>query len=182
MKNSIVFTIAFTLVFYSTGASFIEGFVNYTSWHLIGAREFSTYHKFITPRVLVLLVAPMLLGTVFSVLMLWFRPPSIPMGRMAGHSASGCGLGLLSNHSGADSISAQRRRSINTSNQPSNPDQVLAPACSLRHHGSNISLDDGGHTGQTKVKARCGLRYALRTAEADDHALIVCASDRFITN
>jgi hypothetical protein len=78
MKNSIVFTIAFALIFYSTGASFIEGFVNYSSWHLIGAREFSTYHKFITPRVLGLLVAPMLLGTVFSVLMLWFRPPSIP--------------------------------------------------------------------------------------------------------
>jgi hypothetical protein len=78
MKDSVVFTIAFALVFYGTGAAFIEGFVNYTSWHLIGAAEFVTFHKFITPRVLAFLVAPWALATVFSILMLWFRPASIP--------------------------------------------------------------------------------------------------------
>jgi hypothetical protein len=78
MKESVVFAVAFALVFYSTGAAFIEGFVNYSSWHLIGPAEFVTFHKFITPRVLAFLVAPMALATVFSILMLWFRPPSIP--------------------------------------------------------------------------------------------------------
>ena len=79
MKGSIVFFIAFSLVFYATGATFIEGFVNYSSWHLIGPAEFQAFHKFITPRVLALLVLPTALGTVFSILMLWFRPPSIPI-------------------------------------------------------------------------------------------------------
>jgi hypothetical protein len=79
MKGSIVFMIAFALVFYSTGAAFIEGFVNYSSWHLIGAAEFPAFHKFITPRILAFLVAPAIVGTVFSILMLWFRPASIPV-------------------------------------------------------------------------------------------------------
>jgi hypothetical protein len=79
MKGSIVFVIAFALVFYTTGAAFIEGFVNYSSWHLIGPAEFQAFHKFITPRVLALLVVPAAVGTVFSILMLWFRPASIPI-------------------------------------------------------------------------------------------------------
>jgi hypothetical protein len=78
MKGSVVFAAAFALVFYSTGAAFIEGFVNYSSWHLIGAAEFATFHRFLTPRVLAFLVVPTAVATVFSILMLWFRPPSIP--------------------------------------------------------------------------------------------------------
>ena len=72
------FLIAFTLVFYGTGAAVIESFVNYSSWHLIGAEEFLAYHQFISPRVLALLVAPLLLGTGFTILMLWSRPAVIP--------------------------------------------------------------------------------------------------------
>ena len=73
-----IFLIAFALVFYGTGAAFIESFVNYPSWHLIGADEFIAYHRFISPRVLAFLVAPLLLGTAFSILMLWSRPAAIP--------------------------------------------------------------------------------------------------------
>ena len=73
-----IFLIAFALVFYGTGAAFIESFVNYASWHLIGAEEFIAYHQFISPRVLAFLVAPLLLGTGFTVLMLWSRPAAIP--------------------------------------------------------------------------------------------------------
>ena len=73
-----IFLAAFILVFYGTGAAFIEGFVNYSSWHIIGASEFVAYHQFITPRVLAFLVAPLLLGTAFTILMLWFRPAPIP--------------------------------------------------------------------------------------------------------
>ena len=72
------FLIAFALVFYGTGAAFIEGFVNYTSWPLIGADEFIAYHQFISPRVLAFLVAPLLFGTAFTILMLWSRPAAIP--------------------------------------------------------------------------------------------------------
>ncbi|MDA1370632.1 MAG: hypothetical protein O2971_07710 [Proteobacteria bacterium] len=78
MVSRWIFLIAFTLVFYGTGAAFVEGFVNYSSWHLIGANEFITYHQFITPRVLIFLVAPLLLGTVLTILMLWSRPQAIP--------------------------------------------------------------------------------------------------------
>ncbi|MDP3293967.1 MAG: hypothetical protein Q8M37_04405 [Nevskia sp.] len=74
-----IFLIAFALVFYGTGAAFIESFVNYPSWSLIGANEFIAYHRFISPRVLVFLVAPLLLGTVFTILMLWSRPTAIPI-------------------------------------------------------------------------------------------------------
>ena len=73
-----IFLTAFALVFYGTGAAFIESFVNYASWHLIGAEEFIAYHQFISPRVLAFLVAPLLLGTGFTVLMLWSRPAAIP--------------------------------------------------------------------------------------------------------
>lgn len=73
-----IFLVAFALVFYGTGAAVIESFVNYASWHLIGADEFIAYHQFISPRVLTLLVAPLLLGTAFTILMLWSRPAAIP--------------------------------------------------------------------------------------------------------
>ena len=73
-----IFLIALALVFYGTGAAFIEGFVNYASWHLIGTDEFIAYHRFISPLVLTFLVAPLLLGTAFTILMLWSRPAAIP--------------------------------------------------------------------------------------------------------
>lgn len=78
MKERWVFLIAFTLVIYGTGAAFIESFVNYPSWHLIGAADFAGYHRFITPRVVAFLVAPTLLGTAFTILLLRFRPASVP--------------------------------------------------------------------------------------------------------
>lgn len=79
MTSRWVFLIAFALVFYGTGAAFIESFVNYSSWHLIGAAEFTQYHRFISPRVIAFLVAPMLLGTAFTIALLWFTPPGIAL-------------------------------------------------------------------------------------------------------
>jgi hypothetical protein len=35
-----LFLITFALVFYGMGASFVESFVNYPTWPLIGANEF----------------------------------------------------------------------------------------------------------------------------------------------
>ena len=79
MARRWIFVIAFALVFYGNGAAFVESFVNYSSWHLIGSDEFVAYHQFIGPRVLTFLVAPALLGTVFTVLKLWARPAVIPL-------------------------------------------------------------------------------------------------------
>ncbi|BCS33945.1 hypothetical protein TBR22_A31730 [Luteitalea sp. TBR-22] len=78
MRPRGIFLAAFFLVCYGTGAAFIESFVNYASWHLIGAGEFVAYHQFISPRVLAFLVLPLLLGTAFTALMLWSRPAAIP--------------------------------------------------------------------------------------------------------
>ncbi len=78
MKSRWIFLIAFALVFYGNGAAFIESFVNYPSWNLIGPAEFTQYHRFITPRILTFLVAPAMLGTVFTFLLLGFKPAAIP--------------------------------------------------------------------------------------------------------
>lgn len=78
MRPRWIFLSAFALVCYGTGAAFIESFVNYASWHLVGAGEFVAYHRFISPRVVMFLVTPLALGTAFTALMLWSRPASIP--------------------------------------------------------------------------------------------------------
>ena len=68
---------ALALSLYATGATFVEGFVNYPSWRIIGPAEFVAYHQFITPRVVVFLVVPIALSTIATALMLWWRPSSI---------------------------------------------------------------------------------------------------------
>lgn len=72
------FALAFGFVFYGNGAAFIESFVNYPSWPLVGASEFVTFHRFIGPRVITFLVAPALLGTVLTATLLRFRPHAVP--------------------------------------------------------------------------------------------------------
>jgi hypothetical protein len=74
-----IFVLAFALVFYGNGAAFVESFVNYPSWHLIGNDTFLNYHRFIGPRVIAFLVAPAVLGTVFTIILLRFRPAAIPL-------------------------------------------------------------------------------------------------------
>ena len=73
-----LFLISFALVFYGMGASFVESFVNYPSWRLIGANEFRAYHHTIGPLIIGYMVIPMLVGTLFTVLLLWFRPTPLP--------------------------------------------------------------------------------------------------------
>lgn len=79
-KTSIwLFLICFALVFYGVGASFMESFVNYPTWRLIGANEFRAYHQAISPLVIGYMVIPMLVGTVLTILLLWLRPSPIPV-------------------------------------------------------------------------------------------------------
>ena len=79
LMNRWIFVLAFALVFYGNGAAFVESLVNYPSWRLIGANEFTAYHRFIGPRVIAFLVAPAALGTIFTVLLLKSRPAPIPL-------------------------------------------------------------------------------------------------------
>lgn len=73
-----LFLITFALIFYGTGASFVESFVNYPTWPLIGAAEFRAYHQTLGPLVIGYMVIPMLVGTALTILLAWFRPVPIP--------------------------------------------------------------------------------------------------------
>ena len=75
-----LFLVDFALVFYVLGATFIEGFVNYRTWHLIGAAEFRAFHQAVGPRILAFLVAPHSMTLVLTFLLLWWRPGPIPVG------------------------------------------------------------------------------------------------------
>ena len=78
-KTSIwLFLIAFALVFYGMGASFVESFVNYPTWRLIGANEFRAFHQALSPLVIGYMVIPMLITSILTMLLLWFRPALIP--------------------------------------------------------------------------------------------------------
>jgi hypothetical protein len=79
MKRSyLLFMLTFALVFYVLGASYVEGFVNYRTWPLIGADEFTAYHQALTPRIVAFLVIPGFAITALTLWLLWFRPPVIP--------------------------------------------------------------------------------------------------------
>jgi len=70
--------LTFALTFYCVGAAFVEAFVNYRTWPLIGPAEFQAYHQALSPRIVGTLVIPLAVQTVMSIVLLWFRPRSIP--------------------------------------------------------------------------------------------------------
>ena len=73
-----LFLITFSLIFYGVGASFVESFVNYPTWRLIGAGEFLAYRQALSPLIIGYMVIPMIVGTLLTVLLVWFRPAGIP--------------------------------------------------------------------------------------------------------
>ena len=72
------FILTFALMFYCVGAAFVEGFVNYRTWELIGPSEFQAYHQALSPRIIGTLVIPLAIMTLMSVALIWFRPRAIP--------------------------------------------------------------------------------------------------------
>jgi len=56
----------------------VESFINYPTWRLIGANEFRAYHQTLGPLVIGYMVIPLLITTLLTVLLLWFRPAPIP--------------------------------------------------------------------------------------------------------
>lgn len=73
-----LFLATFALVFYGLGASFVESFVNYPTWRLIGANEFRAYHLALGPLVIGYMVIPLIIATILTVLLLWTKPAPIP--------------------------------------------------------------------------------------------------------
>ena len=73
-----LFLITFALVFYGMGAASVESFVNYPTWPLIGANQFRAYHRALGPLIIGYMVIPMLVTTILTILLLWFRPASVP--------------------------------------------------------------------------------------------------------
>jgi len=75
----IVLLLAFGLAFYTLGASAIEGFVNYRTWHLVGGEHFRDYHRAIGPRIAAFLVVPFGAGVLLTATLIIWRPPTIPL-------------------------------------------------------------------------------------------------------
>lgn len=68
----------FALTFYCLGASFVESFVNYRTWGLIGADEFKAYHHALSPLIIRIMVIPIAIKSALVILLLWFRPIGVP--------------------------------------------------------------------------------------------------------
>ena len=79
-RSRLWFVSTFALVFYSNGAAFVESFVNYPTWKLIGPNEFTTYHRAIDPLVVRYLALPMLIGFLMTIGLVWLRPMTLPRG------------------------------------------------------------------------------------------------------
>jgi hypothetical protein len=78
MKRNWLFIITFALVFYALGAGYVESFVNYRTWHLIGPEEFQDYHHALGPRIIAVLVIPAFSLAIFTFALIWVRPAAIP--------------------------------------------------------------------------------------------------------
>ena len=73
-----LFLVTFALTFYGMGASFVESFVNYPTWRLIGPHEFVAYHQALGPLIIGYMVIPLVVATILTLLLAWFRPVPIP--------------------------------------------------------------------------------------------------------
>jgi hypothetical protein len=69
-----VTTAFFVLSFYALGAGMMDSFVIYHTWRFIGAAEFSEAHIASGSRIVPIFVFPMLLMTIFLILLFWHRP------------------------------------------------------------------------------------------------------------
>jgi hypothetical protein len=77
-KSTWLFLATFILTFYGVGASFVESFVNYPTWPLVGANEFRAFHLALGQLLIPIMVIPMLIATLLTMLLLWLRPAPIP--------------------------------------------------------------------------------------------------------
>jgi len=76
--SNTIFLLTFALTYYCLGASFVESFVNYRTWGMIGAGEFKAYHQALSPLIVRIMVIPIAIKSVLVILLLWFRPLGVP--------------------------------------------------------------------------------------------------------
>lgn len=79
-SKRLFFIFVFALVFYVAGAGFVESFVNYPTWRLIGAGEFKIYHNTLSPLIIRFLVLPWVVEIALNIVLIWLRPHVIPRG------------------------------------------------------------------------------------------------------
>lgn len=79
METNGLFLITFALVFYCLGASFVEGFVNYRTWSLVGEAEFKAYHNALSRLIVPVMLIPIGVTFLFLIGLCWRRPPAIPV-------------------------------------------------------------------------------------------------------
>lgn len=82
MKDSIfktygVFIVTFALTYYTFGAGVIDNYVVYRAFAVVGENEFVAFRAVFSPLIIAFLVIPLILRSVFSVLLLWLRPKAI---------------------------------------------------------------------------------------------------------
>jgi hypothetical protein len=73
------FVITFALMFYILGATFMEGFVNYRTWRLIGAAEFPAYHRSVGRKVVPFVALPVAFSLLTNAVLLRFPPNWLPV-------------------------------------------------------------------------------------------------------
>ena len=79
VKTYGVFITVFILTFYGLGASIVDQNVIYPTFATIGENEFIAYRAVFSPRIVLFMVLPLILQTVFSIVLLWLRPKAIPL-------------------------------------------------------------------------------------------------------
>jgi hypothetical protein len=83
-----VFSAFVVLTLYSVGAGYLESFVNYPLWHVLGTSDaWVAYRQVLGPRVLIVLALPALASLITSVALFFVRPPSVPGWTVAATSA-----------------------------------------------------------------------------------------------
>ncbi len=71
-------TLFFALAFYGFGAGMMDSFAMYPTWRMVGADEFAAFHQVAGSRIQLVFVLPLLVMTIFLVLLFWHRPVAIP--------------------------------------------------------------------------------------------------------
>jgi hypothetical protein len=66
------------LSFYCFGAGIIDSFAIYHSWLFVGEDEFAAVHQAAGQRIILFFVLPMVVLTIVTALMFWFRVNIIP--------------------------------------------------------------------------------------------------------
>ncbi len=77
-SERLYFTMVFALVCYVIGSGFVQSFVNYPTWKLIGPDEFKTYHNGMSPLIIKFMVLPWLVEIALTISLLWLLPQAIP--------------------------------------------------------------------------------------------------------